>query len=101
MAHKNKRSLHSHAGWLAVVFAGLSMLAGGCASQVQTIVRPVTPPDSLMQNCAHAARPSDNTVNGLALGLIAERSVTESCDWADKAALRAWADGVKAATSSK
>lgn len=101
MLRKNKRPFHSHAGWLAVVFAGLSVVFGGCAAQVQTIVRPVVPPDSLMQNCAHAPRPADNTVNGLALGIIAERAVVESCDWADKSALRAWAVGVQAGQATK
>ena len=74
----------------------------GCASVVpQTIVHVETPPDSLLQDCKHAARPADNTVNGLLLGIVNERSVVESCDWADKAALRAWKAGVTAATPSK
>ncbi len=82
---------------LAVMFA-----LSGCATQTPTrAVTVVTPPDSLLQDCAHAPRPADNTVNGLMLGLIGERSVVESCDWADKAALRSWKAGVQAAQATK
>jgi hypothetical protein len=101
MKHKSKRRMHRVTGLLAIAFAGLAVLFDGCAVAPQTVIKAVTPPDTLMQNCAHAPRPTDNTVNGLALGVIAERSVVESCDWADKAALRAWADGVKAGSASK
>jgi hypothetical protein len=101
MTRKNKRVGYEVAGFWATVFYALSLMLSGCAVTPQTIIKAVTPPDTLMQNCAHASRPADNTVNGLALAVIAERSVVESCDWADKAALRAWADGVKAGTASK
>ncbi|RQU14276.1 hypothetical protein DF152_17070 [Burkholderia cenocepacia] len=85
-------------GVLAVVL--LALVLGGCAAPVPT-PRVMVPPTSLMQDCAHAPRPADNTVNGLLLGIIAERGVTESCDWADKAALRAWAAGVQATQGTK
>lgn len=75
-------------------------LAGCAAAPPVHTVTVVTPPDSLLQDCAHAPRPADNTVNGLMLGIVNERAVVESCDWADKAALRAWKAGVQAAQGS-
>lgn len=62
----------------------------GCAAPPQTIVKAILPPDDLLQDCAHAARPSDVTVTGLLQGIANERAVVETCDWADKAALRTW-----------
>jgi hypothetical protein len=88
--------IHNIIGALAVSFAVLSLSLAGCSTVPQTIIKTATPPDGLLQDCAHAPRPSDNTVNGLALGIIAERTVVESCDWADKKALRAWKAGVEA-----
>jgi len=81
------------------IVAGLLLAAlAACGSAPPQIISSVqTPPDSLLQDCQHAPRPADNTVNGLMLGIINERNVTESCDWADKAALRAWKAGVEAA----
>lgn len=80
----------------------IAFALAGCATQAPVhTVTVVTPPDSLLQDCAHAPRPVDNTVNGLMLGLIGERSVVESCDWSDKAALRAWKAGVQAAQGTK
>lgn len=75
----------------------LALVVSACAAPAAVpIVQVLTPPDSLMQPCAHAPRPADATVNGLLLGIVNERNVVESCDWSDKAALRAWAAGVKA-----
>lgn len=79
----------------------LALLGAGCATAPQTIVQVQTPPDSLLQDCQHAARPADNTVYGLMLGVMNERAVMESCDWADKAALRAWKAGVLAGSGGK
>lgn len=87
--------MRSKATIAAVVAAAL---LSACANpRVQTLVQVQTPPDSLLQDCQHAARPADNTVYGLMLGIVNERGVVESCDWADKAALRAWKAGVTAA----
>lgn len=84
---------------LAIILAALVVILSGCATPAPlTVVQVQTPPDSLLQDCAHAPRPADNTVNGLMLGVIGERGVLESCDWADKKALRAWKAGVTAAS---
>ena len=76
-----------------VMFALLAAVAcmSGCASAppVPKVITQ-TPPDSLLQDCQHAPRPSGNTMADLAQGVINERGVVESCDWSDKAALRAW-----------
>jgi hypothetical protein len=95
------RRVHRVCGVLGLVFAMLSMGLAGCAGTTSYTVRAITPPDSLLTNCQHAPRPADTTVNGLMLGIIAERAVTESCDWADKAALRAWKAGVEAGQATK
>jgi hypothetical protein len=79
------------------------VLATGCMSGCGVFQKPppviqkqaLTPPDSLMQDCAHADRPKGTKVSDLAQGVINERAVLEGCDWADKSALRAWAAGVK------
>lgn len=87
-----------------VVLALLAAVAcmSGCATvKPVPIIQVQTPPDSLLQDCQHAPRPSDDTVNGLMLGIINERNVVESCDWSDKAALRAWKAGVTAGAASK
>jgi hypothetical protein len=73
---------------LALLVATACM--SGCATAPQTIVQVLTPPDGLLQDCTHAPRPTGNTTGDLAQAVINERGVTESCDWADKAALRAW-----------
>lgn len=83
-----------------VLISAVLALAACAAPKAQTIVNVQTPPDSLLQDCQHAARPADNTVNGLMLGVVNERNVVESCDWSDKAALRAWKAGVTAASSA-
>lgn len=85
-------------GWtMRMVAAALALALAACAaSPGRTVVQVQTPPDSLLQDCKHAPRPTDPTVNGLMLGLVSERGVLESCDWADKAALRAWKAGVVA-----
>lgn len=84
-----------------VLLVAAACMSGCAVSQPQTKVVVETPPDSLLQDCQHAPRPADNTVNGLLLAVVNERGVTESCDWADKAALRAWKAGVSAASSAK
>lgn len=74
---------------LALLVATACM--SGCASlKPVPVVQVLTPPDGLLQDCGHAARPTGNTMADLAQAVINERGVTESCDWADKAALRAW-----------
>lgn len=95
------RRVYRACGVLGFAFAMLSLGLDGCAAPTQYTVKAITPPDALLQNCQHAPRPSDPTVNGLMLGIIAERSVTEACDWADKAALRAWKAGVEAGQATK
>lgn len=65
-------------------------MSGCTAPQVRTVVQVLTPPDGLLQDCVHAPRPTGNTLADLAQAVINERTVIESCDWADKAALRAW-----------
>ena len=67
---------------------GIALVLSGCAFRV------ATPPDDLMADCAHAPRPGGNTVADLAQGVINERGKLDLCN-ADKAALRAWATGVK------
>lgn len=69
----------------------------GCAAFTPVpVVQILTPPDGLLQDCAHALRPTGKTIVDLAQAVINERGVTEGCDWADKAALRAWKAGVTA-----
>lgn len=104
MKAKIKRGIqrvHKACGLLGFLFAMLALGLDGCAAPTQYTVKAITPPDALLQNCQHAPRPSDPTVNGLMLGIIAERSVTEACDWADKAALRAWKAGVEAGQATQ
>lgn len=90
-----------------VMFSLLSAVAcmSGCSLfkplEPKIVVQVQTPPDSLLQDCQHAPRPIDSTVNGLAIGIVNERNVVESCDWSDKAALRAWKAGVTSATATK
>jgi hypothetical protein len=72
---------------LLVATACMSGCVGGMPIPV---VQVLTPPDGLLQDCVHASRPTGNTMADLAQAVINERGVTESCDWADKAALRAW-----------
>ncbi|APF87610.1 hypothetical protein BCR16_12755 [Ralstonia solanacearum FJAT-1458] len=80
----------------------LAVVLAGCAAAPPVhVVTVITPPDSLLQDCSHAPRPADNTVNGLMLGIVSERAVVESCDWSDKAALRAWKAGVQAAQGTQ
>jgi hypothetical protein len=87
---------------VVLVLLVASVCMSGCATQPpRTIVQVVAPPDSLLQDCQHAPRPADSTVNGLLLGIVNERNVVESCDWADKAALRAWKAGVTASQPTK
>jgi hypothetical protein len=83
---------------LLVLLSATACMSGCAAPEVRTVVQVQTPPDSLLQDCQHAPRPADNTVYGLLLGIRDERGVVESCDWADKAALRAWKAGVTAAS---
>lgn len=71
------------------------LIATGCMSGCTAltpvpVVQVLTPPDGLLQDCVHAPRPTGNTMGDLAQAVINERGVVESCDWADKAALRAW-----------
>lgn len=73
-----------------LVLLAATACMSGCASAPKTVVQIMTPPDSLLQDCMHAPRPTGNTVTDLAQAVINERGVIESCDWADKAALRAW-----------
>jgi hypothetical protein len=74
---------------LALLVATACM--SGCATALPIpVVQVLTPPDGLLQDCTHAPRPTGNTMADLAQAVINERGVTESCDWADKAALRAW-----------
>lgn len=82
-----------------VILALLTAVAcmSGCATApLPPKVLVETPPDSLLQDCQHAPRPSGNTTADLAQGVINERGVVESCDWSDKAALRTWKAGVTA-----
>ncbi len=72
------------------IAAVVAVVLAGCSTY-----RVSTPPDDLMENCAHAARPGGNTVADLAQAVINERGKLDLCN-ADKAALRAWATGVKA-----
>ena len=83
---------------ILALLAACACMSGCAAPEVRTVVQVQTPPDSLLQDCQHAPRPADPTVNGLMLGIINERNVLEACDWADKAALRAWKAGVTAAS---
>jgi hypothetical protein len=73
-----------------LVLLAATLCMSGCAVAPKTVIQVLTPPDSLLQDCAHAPRPSGNTVADLAQAVINERGVIETCDWADKAALRAW-----------
>lgn len=74
---------------LALLVATACM--SGCDSfKPVPVVQVLTPPDGLLQDCVHAPRPAGNTMGDLAQAVINERGVTEACDWADKAALRAW-----------
>jgi hypothetical protein len=83
-----------------LVAVAVAVCMTACAApDTRMVVQVQTPPDSLLQDCQHAPRPADNTVNGLMLGVVNERNVVESCDWSDKAALRAWKAGVAAAAS--
>jgi hypothetical protein len=81
---------------LLVLLAALACMSGCSIAPPKTIVQVIAPPDAYLQDCAHAPRPADNTVNGAMQGIANERAVVESCDWADKAALRAWKAGVTA-----
>jgi hypothetical protein len=83
---------------MVALLAALACMSG-CATQPRTVVQVLSPPDAYLQDCAHAPRPADNTVNGAFQGIANERAVVEGCDWADKAALRAWkAKNTQAAT---
>jgi hypothetical protein len=75
-------------GLIAVAVA----LLAGCvhAPPPPPVVQVLAPPDGLLQDCQHAPRPAGDTMEDLAQAVINERGVVESCDWADKAALRAW-----------
>lgn len=75
---------------LLVLLAAVACMSGCATAPPKTIVQVIAPPDAYLQDCAHAPRPADNTINGAMQGIANERAVVEGCDWADKAALRAW-----------
>jgi hypothetical protein len=85
-----------------ILLAASACMSGcGIVPVPKDTVQVLTPPDDLLQDCKHAARPADSTVNGLMLGIVNERNVVESCDWSDKAALRAWKAGATASAIQK
>ncbi len=52
----------------------------------------LTPPESLLADCAHAAPPTGRTNADLADYVLREQGALDECN-TDKAALRAWAAG--------
>jgi hypothetical protein len=87
---------------LVLLVLVITCLAGcGTVPPPVPVVQILTPPDSLLQDCVHAPRPDGVTVLDLAQGVVNERAVVETCDWSDKAALRAWKAGATASAIQK
>lgn len=85
---------------LLALLTAVACMSGCASAPPPPKVITQTPPDSLLQDCQHAPRPSGNTMGDLAQAVVNERGVVESCDWSDKAALRAWKAGVTAPVSA-
>lgn len=67
-----------------LLLLSLTLFGTACSVPVKSL-----PPDTLLQDCEHAAEPAERTQGALAGYAIAERQALDLCN-TDKKALREW-----------